>query len=465
MLRFFCLILPLFVSVRAVKAQSPWAYIITLAGNGNPGNQNDPCTNQTSQVNNPFGIALSANGSRLYFADQGNHQIRFMDNPWSGSCQLGWLAGDSVPGFLDTIATHARFNGPTNVCVDTLGNVYVSDFNNHRIRKISVGGWVTTLAGSGIAGYQDGSGDSARFCFPRGLAVDDSGNVYVSDSWNHRIRKISPSGMVTTLAGGGSITGVGSSGTWRDGPDTTARFYTPAGLFYLRTSSCLLVADAYNHRIRRIELNGRVTTLMGSGASGPSGGGYSDGPDTLARLNTPTELTAAWLSEFSDTIVFVSDSYNHGIRGMGMTQKMVFTEAGVAGAGFAEGNRPGQFNFPRGIVILPEGSASYSIVIADFANHRIRGIQDIWLDTEPLHNLQSGFIFPNPNSGVLYFRELMQSITLMDATGRISVQMTEEAGIEQLNISTLPKGLYLIQGMTTFGAQLYARLLLQTDTQ
>lgn len=450
------------IGCRALQAQSPWATIATMAGNGNPGNLNGSCFPLHPQVNNPFGLARGRTFDQIYVADHGNHQIRLMTYNGS-SCGMSLIAGDTVAGYLDTVAAHARFNGPTNVCVDTIGNVYVSDFNNHRIRKISVGGMVTTLAGSGISGYQDGSADSARFCYPRGIAVDDSGNVYVADSWNHRIRKIHPSGWVTTVAGGGSSSGVGSVGAWADGPDTLARFYTPAGLFFLKESASLFVADAFNHRIRRIDLGGRVTTVMGSGPSGPSAGGYSDGLDTLARLNTPTELTAFWSKDANDTVLFVSDSYNHGIRGMGLFQKQVFTQAGLAGPGFADGNRPGQFNFPRGLVMIPQQSGLYSMVVADFSNHRIRSIQDVWSGRSPVTETLTDFLYPNPGRGIVYFRHSIQSVRFMDATGRICLAQHSDSGLDYLDVSALPSGLYWVEGITASGESVSSRFLLRSQ--
>jgi DNA-binding beta-propeller fold protein YncE len=131
------------------------------------------------------------------------------------------------------------------VAVDSTGNVYVADDTNHRIRKISPGGVVTTLAGSGTAGFADGTGAAAQFHHPFSVAVDSTGNVYVADSSNGRIRKITPSGVVTTLAG----TGVG----FADGPGSAAKFWGLGNIVVDPTGN-LYIADTYNHRIRKIEI-------------------------------------------------------------------------------------------------------------------------------------------------------------------------------------------------------------------
>jgi secreted PhoX family phosphatase len=133
------------------------------------------------------------------------------------------LAGSGTSGYADGNGTSASFSFPSGVAVDGSGNVYVADSGNNRIRKITPSGIVTTLAGSGTSGYADGNGTSASFNSPSGVAVDGSGNVYVADWGNNRIRKITPSGIVTTLAGSGSF---GST----DGPGNSARFHYPSSL-------------------------------------------------------------------------------------------------------------------------------------------------------------------------------------------------------------------------------------------
>jgi len=271
-------LLLLFLNSLSFAQGSEFFDVYTTLGSGSPGNGND-------QLNSPFGLAIHPNTDTIYIADQGNHRIK--KYIWSLGSSLTNFAGDTIAGYLDSLGTLARFNSPSNLCVDDSGNVYVSDFNNHRIRKINATGLVTTLAGSGFAGYKDGPADSAQFHFPRGITVDDSGNVFVSDSWNHRIRKISPAGMVSTFAGGGNTMGVGSVGAYVDAADTSARFYTPSGLFYFKFDSCLYLADAFNHRIRKITSTGIVTTVLGTGASGPGNGGFLNGNTSIAKLNTP----------------------------------------------------------------------------------------------------------------------------------------------------------------------------------
>jgi sugar lactone lactonase YvrE len=149
-----------------------------------------------------------------------------------------------VSGYADGPAAEAQFNGPRGVAVDAKGNVYVADTGNHRIRMISPAGQVTTLAGGSEPGYKDGKGSEARFNYPADIAADAAGNLYVADTANHCIRKITPEGVVTTLAGNGKP---GDT----DGPLAEAQFRAPEGVA-VDSQGNVYVADTGNQRIRKI---------------------------------------------------------------------------------------------------------------------------------------------------------------------------------------------------------------------
>ena len=206
------------------------------------------------------------------------------------------LAGDGHVGFRDGPAAQAQFADPYGLALDPHGTLYVSDAgDNDRIRAVNPDGVVTTLAG-GVEGFQDGQGAAARFDTPSGLALDATGNLYVADTGNHAIRKVTPAGVVTTLAGNGKP-------GWRDGPGAQAQFDGPMGLA-IDHAGRVIVADAYNDRIRAIAPDGQVTTL--AGGAGP---GDADGSGAVARFDTP----CAVLVDTAGRLV-VADTRNDALR-------------------------------------------------------------------------------------------------------------------------------------------------------
>jgi len=257
------------------------------------------------------------------------------------------LAGSTV-GYADGTGSAARFNGPTGVAVDGSGNIYVADSQNHRIRKITPAGLVSTLAGSTF-GYADGTGSEARFSTPNGVAVDGSGNVYVSEYSNHRIRKITPTGQVTTLAG--------STRGYADGGGTNARFDSPEAVA-VDGSGNLYVADAQNHRIRKITPEGVVSTLAGSTP------GYADGSGSAAKFHGPNSVAIDGSGN-----LYVFDWNNFRIRKV--TPAGVVTTLAGSTQGYVDGiGSAAKFNLSRGVAI--DGSGN--IYVCDYGNLRIRKV-------------------------------------------------------------------------------------------
>jgi sugar lactone lactonase YvrE len=258
--------------------------VSTLAG-GNSGYADG--TGTSAQFATPTGVAVDASGN-VYVADNLNHKIRKINS----AGVVTTLAG-STEGFADGTGSAAQFKNPYGLAIDPLGNVYVADRNNHKIRKITPAGEVTTVAGS-TAGYADGIGTEAQFHMPWGLAIDASDNVYVADSWNHKIRKITQAGVVTTVAG--------STQGFADGTGSLAKFYYPTGVA-VDASGNVYVVDDGNHKVRKMTPAGEVTTVAGSTQ------GFADGIGNAAKFNDPIGVTVD-----ASGNVYVAEASNHKIR-------------------------------------------------------------------------------------------------------------------------------------------------------
>lgn len=220
----------------------------------------------SAQFKNPYSVTLDANGN-LYTSDENDPRIRKI----SPAREVSVYAGIETPGFLDGNANEARFNSGNSIVADAQGNVYVSDAFNHRIRKVSAAGQVTTIAGTGVAGFNNGNAATAQFNFPGGITIDRQGNLYVVDRGNFRIRKITPTGFVFTVAG---------SGTPGNADDTAnkAQFGFDLQDIAVDTLGNLFVGDG--NRIRMISQQGAVSTIAGSIERG-----FVDGDGPSAKFN------------------------------------------------------------------------------------------------------------------------------------------------------------------------------------
>ncbi len=273
-----------------IRKMDPLGLVSTYAGIGHvPGSSNGP--DSLATFNKPFGVASDALGN-LYVADAGNNKIRMISTAGTVSTYAGKGTSNAINGGKDT----ATFSSPLSVAMDQAGNMYVADYGNNLIRRISAGGLVTTLAGTGATGADDGNGSQATFDLPEGVAADRAGNLYVADNGNNLIRKITPAGVVSTLAGSGEV---GSA----NGAGSAASFNSPFGLA-VDGAGNVYVADSGNNMIRKITPDGNVSTLAGSGKKGAG-----NGSGAAASFNVPSGLAVDAAGN-----VFVADENNNRIR-------------------------------------------------------------------------------------------------------------------------------------------------------
>jgi sugar lactone lactonase YvrE len=336
-----------------IRKITPAGVVTTLAGTAGTLGSADG-TGTAASFTNPEGVAVNASGN-VYVADSGDNKIRMVTSAGVVTTLAG--GGDyTTSGSADGTGTVASFNYPEGIAVDTSGNLYVADTVNNTIRKVTSEGVVTTFAGmAGSFGSVDGTGTVASFWSPEGIAVDASGNVYVADTGNSTIRKITSEGGGTTFAGKSGT--IGSA----DGAGAAAIFSGPEGIT-VDASGNLYVADTYNCTIRMITPEGVVTTLAGTAAYY----GSSDGTASAANFNSPTGIAVD-----ASGNIYVADTNNSTIRKV-TSAGVVTTLAGRAGTtGYADGTGTAAlFSFPRGISV----DASGNLYVADTGNNEIRKI-------------------------------------------------------------------------------------------
>lgn len=291
----------------------------------------------------PMGIATDVAGN-VYVADSYNSAIRKITTDG----KVTTLAGNGNLGLVDGNAETAQFYSPSGLAVDAAGNVYVADRGNNAIRKVTPTGTVTTLAGSGDAGYADGTGAAATFNTPRGVAVDANGNVYVADYGNNLIRKITAAGVVTTIAGS-RTTG------YANGTGTATNFNKPTGIALDATGN-IYVAEPLNNDIRKIDADMLVTTFAGGSTSGTA---------ISALLGAPNSLSIDGSGNF-----WICDG-NRRIVKIGADKKLIVMAGVSGGSGSTDGaGTVAVFNGPTGIAAGTGGN----VYVADFGNNLIRRI-------------------------------------------------------------------------------------------
>jgi sugar lactone lactonase YvrE len=354
--------------------------INTLAGTGISGFSGDGGPATAAEIKNVNGIAVDGSGN-IYIGDDYNYRLRKIDP----SGIISTIAGNGTSGFSGDggQATAAELSGAGGIAFDGAGNIYLCDGIN-RIRRISNSGIITTFAGNGTTGYSGDGGQAtnAELWDPREITFDGSGNLYVADEGNTRVRKISTSGIITSIAGNG-LQGYSGDG----GQATAAEFWVLSDI-KLDASGNIYIVDSGNHRIRVINSLGIVTTIAGNGTAGYSGDG---GQATAAELG--------WLDNMAidhSGNIYITDWSNSVVREVNASG-IITTFAGTGIGGFSGDGGPAtaaKLNSPSGLAVDLSGN----IYIGDINNNRVRVIS-LPLGVNEIANSNEIKLFPNPNNG------------------------------------------------------------------
>jgi sugar lactone lactonase YvrE len=406
--------------------------ITTVAGNGTHGFWGDGGAATAAELFAPKGIAFDNSGN-LYIADFWNNRIRKVDT--SGiittiaGTGTGWYNGDGGP------AIHAQLYLPIDLCIDSKKNIFISDLNNFQIRKIDSLGIISTIAGNGTWGYSgdNGAATAAQVISPGGICVDTIGNIYFCDVWNYRVRKVDTDGIIHTIAGNGVAASIGDGS-----PATAASLNAPGGLCFDLNGN-LFITEQSGNRIRKVDTNGIISTIAGSGTEGYSGDG---GPATAAQFFGPGGICIDGIGN-----LYVSDHANHAIRIID-TSGIIHTFAGTGTAGY---NGDGilaataQLNSPALMCMDKKGY----IYIADQDNNRIRKIStpDVSITSRVSFTTTQLKVYPNPAQDQLHIEHATPNTTyhVYNIVGGVMLRGVLQANENTISLHSLPPGMYLLQ--------------------
>jgi uncharacterized protein (TIGR03437 family) len=354
---YFCLICLLCTVTRPGHAQVvPGYYITTVVGVGSAGMSGDGGAGVSAQLQSPASVAGDEFGN-LYVADTFNDRIRKVTPDgaiatFAGGAGTGYSSGDGGA------ATSAGLSHPNGVALDRSGTPYIADTVGNTVRKVSAGGTITRVAGTGAAGFSGDGGAAADAALntPIGVALDAAGNLYIADTMNQRIRRVGTDGKITTVAGNGS------AGFYGDGGAATDASLNRPQQVTLDSGGNLYIADTFNHRIRKVTPDGAIRTIAGNGIARDSGDG---GPATAASLNYPKGIAID-----ASGNLFIADCFNGRIR-LVTEDGRISTVAGNGALGYGgDGGKAigAKLQFPSGVAVGMLGN----IYVADTGNHRIR---------------------------------------------------------------------------------------------
>ncbi len=428
--------LALFV-VLAMPIFADGQIITTFAGTGTAGYSGDGGQATNAQINNPIAIAVDTAGN-IYLGEQLSHVVRKI----TPSGIITTIAGNGTAGNSGDSghATDAQLSEPCGIVVDLVGNIYITDEYNNNIRRVSNTGVISTIAGGGTDFWTDGIAATDAIIKPFGIAIDRAGNLVYGDRITHRVRKINTSGIITTVAGTGTPSYGGDGG-----PATAANFTDPNSVA-IDASGNIYTYDNNSLRIREINTAGIVNTIAGTGTAGFGGDG---GQATAALINHGVSVSV----DISGNLL-LGDSNNNRIRKINLATGIITTLAGGGTGGLGDGGPSiaAKLNYPSGIAVAPKGN----IYIADKFNNRVRMIKSTVgvNNTDKIVPVIS--LYPNPCNGTFYVTinaptEHIVNVTVSNMAGETIYQTTGSAK-ESVKIALdAPRGLYIATVTTQAG--------------
>lgn len=432
--------------ITSMVAHAQINIITTIAGTGVAGFSGDGGRAIDAEFDHPNQVCVDKFGSIL-IADAFNNRIRKIDAGGNITTTAGKGTGTGSYSGDGGVATNANLWIPDGICSDTMGNIYIADGNNHRIRKVTIStGVITTVAGNGIAG-NSGDGNpatNAELNGPEGVAVDKAGNIYICNLFSNNIRKVNvTTGLITTVAG------TSSSGYSGDGELAIHAQLSGPGQPIIDSAGNIIFTDVDNSVIRKIlSSTGIITTIAGIGTAGYSGDG---GPATNAKLHEPYGICFD-----KNWNIYFAEYWNGAIRKIDAVSGIITTVAGNGTQGYSgDGGLATNAQLkPNGVVV----DANNNIIIADYLNHRIRKVYSN-VGVGGIEKAATIIVYPNPASNAVTIVHAESStVSIYNLSGQEVFKAAIDAERSSLDVSQLPTGNYVLKIIDEFGKCLANKL-------